>query len=87
MQRTAQVAGAKARNRVESGDRAVAALHRSSLATLPPGDPLRYLLHLSAEELRGVMKSFPNVLRQNPQLKDLVAAVLESKAMALEGDK
>ncbi len=52
------------------------------VAALPPGDPLRYLLHLSVEDLRGVMNSFPNVLRQNPRLKELVVAVLESKTTA-----
>jgi len=49
------------------------------VAVLPEGDPLRYGLELSAEELRLLRVSLGPVLETRPRVKEVLAALIEYK--------
>ena len=49
------------------------------VAVLTEGDPLRYGLELSAEELRLLKASLGSVVRTRPHVKEVLEALIEYK--------
>ena len=49
------------------------------VAVLPEGDPLRYGLELSAEELRLLKASLGTVVQTRPHVKEVLEALIEYK--------
>jgi hypothetical protein len=49
------------------------------VAVLPEGDPLRYGLELSAEELRLLRVSLGSVVKKRPRVREILEALIEYK--------
>lgn len=49
------------------------------VAVLPEGDPLRYGLELSAEELRLLRVSLGSVVKTRPRVREILEALIEYK--------
>jgi hypothetical protein len=49
------------------------------VAALPEGDPLRYVLELSVEELCSMKEDLAPVLERKPRVREVVEALIEYK--------
>lgn len=49
------------------------------IAVLRQGDPLLYLLELSADQLESMKKSLAPVLERRPRVKEILEAIIEYK--------
>ncbi|MGQ9572278.1 MAG: hypothetical protein ACUVV3_03705 [Dehalococcoidia bacterium] len=49
------------------------------IAVLPQGDPLRYGLELSAEELRLLQVNLGPIVKIRPRLREILSALIEYK--------
>ena len=55
------------------------------VAVLPEGDPMAYVLHLSAEELLELREKLRPILEARPELGSLLEALIESRRPASAG--
>ena len=49
------------------------------IAVLPEGDPLRYLLQLSPDQLLSMRENLAPVLKNRPYAKEVLEAIIEYK--------
>lgn len=52
------------------------------VAVLPEGDPLRYTLELSVDELRAMRVNLASVLEKRPRVREVLEAIIEYKGNA-----
>ena len=49
------------------------------VAVLPHDSPLKRTLTMTVEELRAVIRTFPNIMKEQPSIRALIQALIEYK--------